>query len=75
MRITGTEISVNRDALNACSGQIIASGMRVHSRLGPGLLESAYRACLAHELRKMGFHVDEELGLPVFYDEVKLDVG
>src|SRR5438128_6654297 len=49
--------------------------MRVHSVLGPGLLESAYGACLAHELRKRGFRVDTQVGLPVVYDDVKLDVG
>ena len=49
--------------------------MRVHSLLGPGLLESAYNACLAHELRKRRFRVDEQVGLPVVYDEVKLDLG
>jgi len=49
--------------------------MRVHSLLGPGLLESAYDAYLAHEVRKRGFRVDTQVGLPVVYDEVKLDLG
>ena len=43
--------------------------------LGPGLLESAYGACLAHELRKRGFRVATQVGLPVVYDGVKLDLG
>jgi GxxExxY protein len=49
--------------------------MRVHSILGPGLLESSYDACLTHELRKRGFRVDSQLGLPVIYDGEKLDLG
>jgi GxxExxY protein len=49
--------------------------MKVHSLLGPGLLESAYEACLAHELRERRFQVDTQVGLPVVYDGAKLDVG
>lgn len=49
--------------------------MKVHSALGPGLLESAYQACLAHELRKAGFRVQTEVLLPVIYDGITLDLG
>lgn len=49
--------------------------MRVHSLLGPGLLESAYDACLAHELRKRGYWVLSQVGLPLVYDGEKLDLG
>lgn len=49
--------------------------MRVHSALGPGLLESAYRLCLAHELRKRGFAVQLEVPLPITYDGVQIDAG
>lgn len=49
--------------------------MTVHSRLGPGLLESAYQACLAHELRKRGLEVATQIPLPLVYDGVKLEVG
>jgi GxxExxY protein len=63
------------DELNTLTGQIIESAMRVHSRLGPGLLESAYKACLAYELRKRGLAVVLELAVPVVYDEVRIDVG
>ena len=48
---------------------------QVHKCFGPGLLESAYRACLAYELRKRRFEVQEEKPVPVIYDEVKLDCG
>jgi GxxExxY protein len=49
--------------------------MKVHSKLGPGLLESAYAAWLAHELRKSGLRVETEVCLPVVYDGVQLDIG
>ena len=49
--------------------------MRVHSVLGPGLLESAYQACLGHELRNRGFCVATQVPLPVVYDGQKLEVG
>lgn len=49
--------------------------MKVHTTLGPGLLESAYEACLAHELRMRGLHVLTQVALPVVYEGVKLDVG
>ena len=42
--------------------------MHVHAVLGPGLLESAYQGCLAHELRKRGLEVVSQVGLPVVYD-------
>ena len=57
------------------SHQVIKAALKVHSALGPGLLESAYKACLAHELRKSGFKVELEVPLPVIYDGMKLDVG
>lgn len=49
--------------------------MKVHSVLGPGLLESAYQACLAHELRTRGLNVATQVGLPVIYEGQKLEVG
>lgn len=49
--------------------------MKVHSLLGPGLLESAYQACLAHELRNRGFVAATEVALPVVYEGQKLEVG
>jgi GxxExxY protein len=60
---------------NEITRAIIGAAMRVHSALGPGLLESAYQACLAYELRKGGLAVECELPLPVAYEGVKLDVG
>ncbi len=47
----------------------------MHTALGPGLLESAYEAALLHELRLAGLHVQNQVGLPMSYGDVKLDVG
>lgn len=47
--------------------------MTVHTALGPGLLESTYLKCLAHELRKRGLHVDTQVELPIHYDGIVLD--
>jgi GxxExxY protein len=57
------------------SHAVISAALKVHSALGPGLLESAYEACLAHEVRKVGFKVEIQVGLPVVYDGIKLDLG
>jgi GxxExxY protein len=61
--------------VNQVSGAVVDAALRVHSQLGPGLLESAYQACLAHELRKRGFHVATQVGLPVVYEGEKLELG
>ncbi len=58
-----------------CTGQVVDAAMRVHSTLGPGLLESAYEACLAHELRARGHSVVRQHALPVVYRGVRIDVG
>ena len=62
-------------ANNTVSGIVVDAAMKVHSRLGPGLLESAYQACLAYELRKRGLKVDAQVELPVSYDDIQIDVG
>lgn len=54
---------------------ILDSGMKVHTALGPGLLESAYEACLAHEIRKRGLRVETQVALPIVYDGERLEVG
>lgn len=60
---------------NKISEQILQAAFKVHTALGPGLLEKAYRECLAYELKKLGLYVEQEKGLPLIYEEVKLDVG
>ena len=57
------------------SGQVIAAAMKVHSKLGPGLLESAHEACLAWELRARGLRVLVQVPLPIRYEDVQIDVG
>jgi GxxExxY protein len=61
--------------ISEVSGEIVDSAMTVHTRLGPGLLESAYKACLEYELRKRGLKVVSEVPLPIIYEGVKLDVA
>ena len=61
--------------LKEVTGEIVRAAITVHSALGPGLLESAYRACLYHELSKRGLRCDVEVVLPVKYDGVTIDVG
>ena len=61
--------------VNRISGNIVSAAMKVHSQLGHGLPESAYEACLAHELRKQGLEVAQRVGLPVIYDGEKIDLG
>ena len=59
----------------AISKAIITAAMRVHTELGPGLLESAYCACLRYELKTDGYDSVAQLGLPVVYRGVQLDLG
>jgi len=59
--------------LNALTEQIIAAAISVHRTLGPGLLESAYEACLFYELVARGLKVERQKPLPLVYEGVKLD--
>jgi GxxExxY protein len=61
--------------LNELSYQIIGCIYKVHSELGPGLLESTYEACLAYELSEEGLFVERQCPLPVIYKGIKLDAG
>ena len=61
--------------LNQISGQIVDAAMKVHSAIGPGLLESAYEACLLFELHRRGLKAARQVELPVVYDGVRIDVG
>jgi GxxExxY protein len=54
---------------------IVDACFRVHSQLGPGLLESVYKICLTHELRKRGFVVQTEVPVPILYDGIRIDAG
>ncbi len=61
--------------INQITHEILDSAYKVHSALGPGLLESSYQACLVYELRKKGFWVETEKPLPLVYEEVKMECG
>lgn len=63
------------DRLNQLTEKIIGSAIAVHRALGPGLLESAYQACLVFELTQSGINVERQKPLPVIYRGVKLDAG
>jgi GxxExxY protein len=64
-----------KDKLDEISRRIIGAAIEVHRHLGPGLLESAYEACLAYELRQIGLRVEQQRPLPVVYKDVTLDCG
>jgi GxxExxY protein len=61
--------------INDISGEIVDAAMKVHTALGPGLLESTYEACLMYELNKRGIIVQNQVPLPIRYGEVLLEVG
>ena len=60
---------------NELSKIVFDCGLKVHRALGPGLLESAYEECLFYELMKTGVVLEKQKGLPLIYEEVKLDIG
>lgn len=61
--------------INGVTGHIVDAAMKVHSVLGPGLLEGAYEACLRHELTGRGLRVQSQALLPVEYDGALVDAG
>jgi GxxExxY protein len=60
---------------DAAARVIIDAGLKVHKALGPGLLESAYEQCLAHELSTRGLLVRRQVPLPIQYEGLRLDAG
>ncbi len=61
--------------LNEISGVIVAAAIKIHSALGPGLLESAYEKCLVHELTRRGLRVLRQVPVPVIYDGINIDAA
>jgi len=61
--------------IDEIAADVVDAAFKVHQELGPGLLESAYEACLAHELTKRGLVVEKQKAQPVFYDGITIDVG
>ncbi|MEI6178725.1 MAG: GxxExxY protein [Verrucomicrobiota bacterium] len=61
--------------IDTIASEIVDAAFKIHKELGPGLLESAYEACLEHELKKRGFNVQRQMAQPVYYDGIVIDVG
>jgi GxxExxY protein len=66
---------MDADALNRLSSRIIEAAIEIHSTLGPGLLESAYRTCMIYELHERGLSVVAEQIVPVYYKKLVLDTA
>jgi GxxExxY protein len=60
---------------NEVARQIVDAAYKIHSTLGPGLLESAYQAVLVYELQRRGLRIEAETPMPVVYEGIQLDVG
>jgi GxxExxY protein len=61
--------------LKQLTEKIIGAAIRIHRRLGPGLLESAYETCLVIELQEIGLRVEQQKAVPLIYGTVKLECG
>ena len=60
---------------NEIAREIVDAAFHVHTRLGPGLLESVYEVCLAHELERRGLRVDRQQPIPIVYDAIRFEEG
>ena len=69
------EPEVVSDEVDRIGRTVVDAALTVHRALGPGLLESVYEACLAEELRQRGRNVERQVGVPVTYGDVSIDVG
>jgi GxxExxY protein len=63
------------EQINRITGGVISAAIEVHRALGPGLLESAYEACLAYELIQQGLEVEQQKPVPIVCRDVRLDCG
>lgn len=75
----GTEVTERREEYgyteNELATKVIGCAIEVHRQLGPGLLESAYQRCLVFELQKAKLNIEVEKPIPLFYKEIKMEVG
>lgn len=71
----GAKDAEGRVSENEIGEMLLGCAFRVHSALGPGLLESAYEVCLLHELAKAGLATSRQVALPVKYDGIRLEAG
>ena len=69
------EYTESTKEINEITKGILDCAFKVHSALGPGLLESAYEACLEYEMKEAGLYVERQKPLPLLYREIKLDAG
>jgi len=60
---------------NEISNKIIGLALKVHTILGPGLLESAYRECLYYKIVQSGLYVEKEKAMPIVFEEIELNIG
>ena len=60
---------------NQIAAVVVDAAFKIHTTLGPGLLESVYQATLDYELRKRGITVSQQVGLPVYYEGLRLELG
>ena len=60
---------------NQIAAAVVDAAFKIHTTLGPGLLESVYESTLEYELRKRGLSVRRQIGLPVYYEGLKLELG
>jgi GxxExxY protein len=67
-----TGAGLSNERIEAIATTVVDAAFRVHTKLGPGLLESVYQVCLAHELSKRGLRVEREVIVPVVYDEIEI---
>jgi GxxExxY protein len=67
--------SVSAEQVNSVTSRVIGACIEVHRALGPGLLESAYEACLCHELSLMSVNFERQRPLPVRYKELRLNLA
>jgi GxxExxY protein len=68
-------MQLSNEEINERTGQIVDAAMKVHTFLGPGLLESSYEACLGHELRMRGLSITTQYPVPLVYEGLHLEVG
>lgn len=61
--------------LNGISSRILGAAFKVHTEIGPGVLESVYQSCMHHELKKAGLCVEAQVAVPVQYDGLQLESG
>ncbi len=61
------------DEIERVASHIVDSAVKIHTALGPGLLESAYQSCMVHELQKRGVEAESEIYLPIQYDGIQID--